>query len=178
MQNHFIKITGISENDLVDAVSELANLYSSSNYTNRISIYRRKEATEIYSLIFDQSPDFEHFCYFVNYMRYPERPENINPKVKGYIYKDLVNESGSFKKGDWFMVFVPEDDTDYDYINVINQNNEKYKYTFGGRITPLPNTEFKLEIFNEDEYHFITDIISEKDFLSSIEASKPWWKFW
>ena len=178
MQNHFIKITNISENDLLNAVSDLANLYSSTNYTKRISIYRRKEASEIHALIFDIAPDFEHFCFFVNYMRYPESPKHINPKVKGYIYKDLINNSKNFKNGDWFLVFVPEDDTEYDCVNLINQNNESYKYDFGGRITALPNIEFKLELFNENDYHFITDIISEKDLLNSIEQPKPWWKFW
>lgn len=175
---HHIKITDITESDLTTIISDLSNLYQDSGFTKTISIYRKKGNPEIYSLIFSESPDFERFCYFINYLRYPESIKELNPKVKGYIHKSLIRESGDFKIGEWFQVFVPENDSKYNVVHFINEQNQLFEYDFGGQINNLGNGLFKKDVFYIDDYHFITDIYSEKSFNENFQEIKPWWKFW
>lgn len=175
-QNHII-IDNISNQNIEDILMNLANLYSDSGYTNGIELYRKQKSTSSFLVCFTNSPDFERFNYFVNYLRYPEKYDDLNPIVRGYYQTKDIKERNNFSKGDWIMIYVSVNDKEYDNVNIVDSENQNFLYDFGGNITKLNTIEEQFEFSQLDllNYNHITDIYPAKTFENSI---KPWWKFW
>jgi len=175
-QNHII-IDNVSNQNIEDILMNLANLYSDTGYTNGIQLYRKQNSTSSFLVCFTNSPDFERFNYFVNYLRYPEGFDNFNPIVRGYYQTIDIKNKKDFSKGDWIMVYVSRNDKEFDNVNIVNSENENYIYDFGGKITKLNTIEeqFQLSQLDLTNYNHIIDVFPAKTFEKS---TKPWWKFW
>lgn len=85
--------------------------------------------------------DFETFCYFVNYMYYPE-VVHYYPLIKAWttmrpndqwVCKDIVNKS--------VMLYIPSDDKEYDNVYLTTSDNLGYKmgFTFEDECQRLQN---------------------------------------
>ena len=178
MTENFITIENVSETELCGILLQLANLYIENEYVKGIQLYRKKDNSESFLILFSNQPDFERFNYFVNYIKYPEGYENFSPLIRGYFKSADITLKSEFKVGEWIMVYISPIDREYDNVNLTNINNESYLYDFGGRIKKLEQTDelYKLPSVNINDYVHIKDIHPTKSV--EIIESKPWWKFW
>ncbi|MGI8599391.1 MAG: hypothetical protein ACR2KB_09050 [Chitinophagaceae bacterium] len=76
------------------------------------------------------------------------------------------------------MVYLPENDTEFDYVHIVNQLNDNYKIDFGGKTLKLDKKEQSFNMIPVDKHDFtpVIDIFPEK--TSDKMMVKPWWKFW
>lgn len=177
MEKNHILIDNVSTQNIEEIVMNLANLYDESGYTVGMQLYRKHQSTNSFLVCFTNSPDFERFCYFINYLRYPEGFDNCNPMVRGYYQtKDITNKI-DFGLGTWIMVYISKEDKEYDNVTIVNSENENYLYDFGGKITRLSKMEESFELSQAEirNYNHIIDIFPAKAFE---KATKPWWKLW
>ncbi|MBI3235253.1 MAG: hypothetical protein HYZ42_14660 [Bacteroidetes bacterium] len=173
IQENYIIIENISTKEIEEILMELANLYSDTGYTHGLQLYQKKGNDKSFLICFTNSPDFERFNYFVNYIHYPEKG---NPKVKGFYKVTDIDTNAEYKKGHWILVFVSKTDEDYDNVIIVNENHENFLLDFGDKIKKLETIEesFKLVSVSKEDYNHIIDINpSPKE-----NESKPWWKFW
>jgi len=177
MQQNHIVIENVSNQIIEDILMNLANLYSDTAYTNDMQLFRKQNSTSSFLVIFTNSPDFERFSYFVNYLRYPEGQDNFSPIVRGYYQTKDIQNKNDFAKGNWLMVYVSPNDKEFDNVTIVNFENENYLFDFGGKITKLDTVEEKFELnqLELSNYNHIMDIFPGETFESS---AKPWWKFW
>jgi hypothetical protein len=96
-------------------------------YNLNIEFHLLKNGRGEHIIVTENSINLEHFEYLVNYLTYPE---NIPFKGKIIGYKKVNDELR--------MLFVPEDDSEYDCVYFTTENNQTFKADFGGRITPQP----------------------------------------
>jgi len=175
---NFILIENVTEPDVEMVLSNLANLYSSTGFTNRIELYKYNRSNHTFLVTFKNDPNFDHFAYFINYMKYPEGFENWKPVVKGFYQIKPAESKKDFKPGDWLQMYISKNDSAYDNVSIVNTADESFLFDFGGKTKKLS--------FTEEKYHLPNIQKSECTLLKTIvpiaqpqpEISKPWWKFW
>lgn len=178
MDDSFIVIDNVEESDLLRALQELSNLYSDTGFTDEIKLFRKKDKYDSFLIQFSNLPDFERFSYFVNFLFYPFDMEKFEPVLKGYYQTKNIKESFEFNTGEWLMLFMTKNHTEYDEVSLVNEKNENFNYDFGGGIKKLDQQleMFKLIKIDLKSYYHVKDIYPDKS-KPDIE-SKPWWKFW
>ena len=171
MKQSFIIISEISEELVTESLMDFSNLYSGENFANDILLYREKE-TYKFLILFTNTPNFDHFSYAVNYLRYIKTPNNKLPLVFGYFLNE--SENYSFLTKGFVKVYVSSNDKEYDNVNVVNNTNETYLFDFGGKHKKLPIIEesFDVPTVNMDDYFHVLNIIPAP------KENKPWWKIW
>lgn len=127
MEN-IIKIKGGSYTDVKKALRQWIHLYS-DNLDKSLTFELYKNGQGNHLIKTDDRLDNENFFFLVNYLKYPE---NIDYKIsiEGYTYgkdyKEFINQN--------ILVYIAQNDTDYDTVNVVTQENKIYKVDFGGKI--------------------------------------------
>ena len=176
MEFSYITIENIKGHHLETNLGELINLYAETGFVDHVPIHRKKGEPENFLVNFPNQPDFDRFCYFVNYLHYPAKEQGSNPKVSGYFRLKTPDGDESELKDEWVMIYVSKGDKEYDNVNVVNKENQSYFYDFGGRQQALeqPERKFNKPEINLNDYHHIMDMIP----APKEEVSKPWWRFW
>ncbi|WP_117879569.1 hypothetical protein [Aureibaculum luteum] len=180
MQDNYIYVENVKESDLLKALQDLANLYSDTGFTDEINLYRKKDNSDLYSIVFTNLPDFDRFSYFVNYLYLPIELDNFEPKIRGFYQVKNITDDLVFKTGNWIQLFMTKNETGVDEVSVANENNENYNIDFGGRVKKLNK---KLETyhfieFDLNDYYFVKVIKPNEKMKSTNLELKPWWKFW
>ncbi len=178
MENYII-IKNVESNDIENILMDISNSYSDFEFSKGIRLYRENQSTNSFLILFTNSPDFTHFCFFVNYLKYPEAPKVYNPFIRGYFKTSEIDlKDLSFINGEWVMAYVSINDKEYDNVNLTNSNNESYLYDFGGKIKRLNIIEEKFNHIEYDlnNYNHIIDIYPYNSLKE--KSIKPWWKFW
>ena len=175
MEKAHIILKGEPLSNIKLALQNLSNLYHKTDYSKGFQLYKHKTENNSFSLQFDNAPDFEHFSYFTNYINYPEGLDNVQIQVNGYwpINQKIENIEGEI--GQWLMLYISPEDTEYDNVFVVNKNNKYYKYDFGGNVSQLPNEvrPFQKSIYDNTDYEHCLLI------NPSVQVKKKsWWKFW
>lgn len=137
----FILTDNTNEADIETVLSNLANLYAETGYTDGIMLHTSNQKEGTFLVTFKQVPDFEHFAYFVNYIHYPEGMSIWEGTVTGFYLVKPVDNTGYFKSGEWLQLYVSKTDTDFDNVSVSNAANESFLYDFGGNTMKLPHSE-------------------------------------
>ena len=173
MEQSFIVVEEISENLLLESLMDFANQYSDHKFVENIILYRKKEV-ESFLILFTNIPNFDHFCFVVNYVRYIQTPSRKLPFACGYYLNNSEKNKLYFLTNGFVKVYVSKNDKEFDNVNVVNRNNETYLYGFGGKISKLSIIEepFEIPTFDINNYNHILDIIP------SPKENKPWWKIW
>ena len=173
MEQSFIVVKEISENVLLENLMDFANLYSDNKFAENIILYRKKES-ENFLIHFTNVPNFDHFCFAVNYIRYIQTPTEKLPFAFGYYLNNSETNTQHFLTDGFVKVYVSKNDKEYDNVNVVNRNNETYFYDFGGRISKLSIIEepFENPTFDINNYNHVLNIIPAP------KENKPWWKIW
>jgi hypothetical protein len=126
----YIIIKNIKGSVLEKILFEYADLESHLDYVKGIQMYRHKNNTDSFLILFINKPDFERFNYIVNYIRYPFNFENLKHFIRGFIYSADINNNFEFNIGGWLMVYISESDKDYDNVSICNHMNQSYILDF------------------------------------------------
>ena len=144
--DNLIKIKGGSYDDIKKALQQWIMLYSRDLESNiKFELY--KIGQENYLIAADKRLNNEKFNFLINYLRYPEGIK-YNISIEGYstvrdekLYpKNLLNKK--------IIVYVPDNDKEYDNVFVTTEDNETFKIDFGGKVMRQ----------NESKTFFIQDI--------------------
>lgn len=101
------------------------------------------------------------FFYLVNYLCYPEKMED-RQYAEGF---RSLTENGF--KGDRALIYIPEEDTDYDNVYVVTDKDEVFKVDFGGKVTAQKSSKtYQLPEF------VIPDNSEKLEFNREIQAVK------
>jgi len=173
MEQSFIVVEEISENLLLEGLMDFANQYSDDKFVEDIILYRKKEV-ESFLILFTNVPNFDHFCFAVNYVRYIKTKTKKLPVAFGYYQNNSATNTQYFLTNGFVKVYVSKNDKEYDNVNVVNRNNETYLYDFGGRISKLSMIEepFNIPTFDINDYNHILNI------TPAPKENKPWWRMW
>ncbi|WP_298318042.1 hypothetical protein [uncultured Aquimarina sp.] len=127
---------------------------------------------------FDNSPDFERFGYFVNYLVYPIDFLEFKAEVRGYYRTKDVISFPELKKGNWLMFYINHKDQEPDNVYITDGANYSYSIDFGGNLKKLDDTVkyFEKFSFDLDDFNHIIDIYPDPS--EELIQTKPWWKFW
>lgn len=138
-KDNLIIIKGGSYNEIKKALRQWIELYS-DDLESDIKFELYKTGQESHLIVADKRLNNEKFNFLVNYLRYPE---GIDYKIyiDGYITaidtklypKSLLNKK--------LLIYIPEDDKDFDNVFVTTEDNEVYKIDFGGKVSKI--NEFK-----------------------------------
>ena len=115
---------------LKQAIEQFCNSYNQESY---IALPRLFVLNDLYIVTFPYDIDFERFCYFINYLKYPM---DIDLKK----YKPNIVAWCSTKSQDvWMtddianknvMIYIPEWDEEYDNVYLTTQDNIGFKMGF------------------------------------------------
>ena len=104
------------------------NNYNEQNYQAIPRLYKLNEKQ--FAVTFPYDIEFEIFCYFVNYVRYP-MGFNKSFEVKAWTTtksgQKWITEQSANKK---VMLFIPDDDKEYDNVYLTTEDNIGYKLGF------------------------------------------------
>jgi hypothetical protein len=136
-----IYVENVSLNLLKQAVEDFTNNYRDSKSAfpppcTKIHIIDNTS----FIITFPENIDFEIFCYFINYLKYPF---DIDYEIEitawtttksDYIWlnKNFENESS--------MIYIATDDNEYDNVIITLQNGTCYKLDFGGNLNELDDS--------------------------------------
>ena len=137
--DNLIIIKGGSHNYIKKALKQWIELYSNDLVTDiKFELY--KTGQESHLIVADKRLNNEKFNFLVNYLRYPE---GIDYKIciDGYITaidtklfpKSLLNKN--------LLIYISEDDKEFDNVFAATEDNEVYKIDFGGKVSKTD--EFK-----------------------------------
>ena len=130
MEN-IIKIKGGSYTDVKKALRQWINLYSDNLDKSLIfELYKNGQGNHLIKA--DDRLDNENFFFLVNYLKYPENIDykiNIEGYTAGKDYKEFQNQN--------ILVYIAQNDKDYDTVNVVTEGNKIYKVDFGGKIKEI-----------------------------------------
>jgi len=138
---NLIIIEGGAYNDIKKALRQWVEIYSDEleysrglpkDFSFKISkISRGKHAITV-----NEQVDNETFFYLINYLKYPEGIE-YKIDIKGYTigkeYKEFKNKQ--------ILIYISENDTDFNNVCVVDSDNLNYRIDFGRKIALI--TEFK-----------------------------------
>lgn len=144
----FINITGASYEDVKKALGQWTDTYASGIDGDLfIGIHRSGPQSSVIK-IGGQLPS-DYFYYLVNYLRYPEGIKH-NVTVAGY----TVPRSPARIGGRKVMVYVPENDRDYDMVYAVTTDGTTYKIDFGGKVKVVPSAKSYIPA---DKWDSLTD---------------------
>ena len=167
----YIKITGANSSSLVEAVQQLANLYAELLFTHSIVINQSVNETDHFQIKFTNTPDFERFKYFVNYLHGPD-VKDYNATTRGYWTISENDELPSKHLHKRVMLFVPETDTEGDNVYAVFQDDPNtYKFDFAMvhkyQESKDVSLEFEEELFDSFEFKVLTKIDPDTDAIRS-----------
>ncbi len=179
----YILVENVSSSDLSTILSNLANLYSDTGYTNGIELFKSISSEQKFLVSFQNNPDFDSFAYFVNYIHYPADVEVSGIHVRGFYEVKTGDSNKDFVPGESLQLYVSKNDTEYDNVSIVNAKNQGYLFDFGGKTKRLeyPDEKYHLSGIDRTSYSLLK-VINPSSAMSKPKStegsSKPWWKFW
>ncbi len=123
-----VVIKGANYNDIKKAITQFCNLYNREDLAAVPNLTKISETEFVVTFPYDLT--FDKFCFFVNYMYYPNE----------IFYKADIKAWATTKQGDiWItdksvnkkvMLFIPPDDQEHDNVYLTTQDNIGYKLGF------------------------------------------------
>ncbi len=115
-----------SYDNVVKAITGFCDRYNEEKYQALPRLFQVDGRGFVITFPYDV--DFDIYCFFINYVRYPiELDRQLN--VTGWMTGKSSEELPPDKK---IMLFVPEDDKDGDNVFATAENNVNYKIDFSG----------------------------------------------
>jgi len=123
-----ILVENVSLDDLKKAIQQFCNSYNQDNFKALPSL--SIVSGNRFIVTFPYDIDFDIYCYFVNYLYYPEDIA-CKPVIKAWtttktsdkwMKDDIVNKK--------VMLYIPDDDKDYDNVYLTTSDNIEYKMGF------------------------------------------------
>jgi hypothetical protein len=127
-QNYII-ISDATEQEVLQVVQDLADLYVDSEYSRGIQVHKHSRQENTFLIAFTKTPVFEHMLYSFNYFAYPEKVK-YKATLKGYCNMDIKTSKLSTIYGKRLMMHVSDKHKTYDNILAVTADNESYKMGF------------------------------------------------
>jgi len=127
-------IKGARVLDVKQAVQQFCNIYNSQEIFTVVNVSELANGDIVVTFPYDI--DFGRFCFFVNFMHYPKVPF---PKtdIRGWATakaNDMwIMPENAGKK---VMLYIPDDNTEYDSLYLAAENNLSYKIAFADSRDP------------------------------------------
>jgi hypothetical protein len=127
----------ISYEDVKKAITGFCNLYNQKDWAALPKLIKLGDSK--FAITFPYDVEFEIFCYFINYMAYPEGL-GISPEVIAWTTTNPKDNWIAAQAADKkTMFFLPENDTWYDFVLMTTEDNIGYKLGFAlGEQKQLP----------------------------------------
>ena len=177
MKNNII-VKNTSRQNIEKSVLDMANLYADTEFVYPIEIYSSTENQNTFLVKFPNIPDFDRFCYFVNYLEFPMDFQDYHPQVFGiWELQKKINDT-HFEIGETIGLYISKKDDEHDNVYLINSKKNVYKYAFYNKIFDVNFLEYNYEeivkSIGSTEFH--KKISPSKEVVNKL--NKPWWKFW
>jgi hypothetical protein len=132
---NLILIRGGNYLDVKKALEDWLSNYQDS-FQHQFIFELFKLDDRLFAIQVDRRLDNDRFYYLVNFLQYPF-DITYTVQVEGFTIEKDVSEL----EGEELLIYISEDDTDYDCVYVTTSQNEHYKIDFGGRVTETEETK-------------------------------------
>ena len=155
IKDNYILIDGPNEQMLKTAVQQLSDLYSDTEFTKDIQVFKSIIKDNQFVIRFTNQPDFERFKYFVNYLHYPEISK-YSAIVMGLWTLNEKAINLNHLSGKRILLYVSESDQEGDNVYGIMEDGDitiKLGFALGEEYKELDKKEFDFrepEISDED----------------------------
>ncbi|WP_430965257.1 hypothetical protein [Spongiimicrobium sp. 2-473A-2-J] len=170
----FVVVRDVPYKDVKSALTQWIALYADQlSQQLRFHLYRQ-DAYHVISV--DGELNNELFFFLVNYLKYPENIR-YDVDVAGFTTGDA---SGKLEGQD-VLVYIPEEDTEYDVVYVVTGAQAHYKIDFGGGMHPLKEgrtyTDAAVDFSGSPEVLKVSKRISDKTVRKGISFFEVGWRF-
>ena len=161
IQNDKLVISdNITATEIDRILTGFCNMYNKEKYQAQPRLYKLSEKQ--FAITFPYDIEFEFFCYFINYVRYPmgfDKSFEVTGWTTTKSGETWITEKSAGKR---VMLFIPADDTEYDNVYLTTEDSIGYKLGFAvgeeKQLLDFPQKYFvkpKIEIVElekEEEY--------------------------
>jgi len=140
-----IVVNNVTHEDIRKVLTEFCNIYNKDQYLAMPRLWAL--STNSYAITFPYGVDFATYCFAVNFLKYP-----MNVKWQSKVYAWATTKQGD----DWItdksinkkvMLFLAQDDKEYDNIFLTTNDNIGYKLGFAvgkeKQLLPTPKESYK-----------------------------------
>lgn len=148
--------------DIEKAIQDFCNTYNAASKIvfPRLNIYANKH----YEIRFPRGIEFDIMCYFVNYMHYPF-DITYSPNIIAWTtIKSNTSWVGDELKTKEVMMYIPKNDTQFDYVCFVTKENKVYKNGFAVGEGIMKLKDSKVQYIGEDNVKMKGELIKTKDF--------------
>jgi hypothetical protein len=139
-----VMVNNITNSEIDKILTGFCNLYNKESFTAVLRLYKLNERQ--FAITFPYDIEFQFFCFFVNYVCYP-MGFNKSFEVTGWTTTKSgqtgITEKSANKE---VMLFIPNDDTEYDNVYLTTDDNIGYKLGFAvghkKQLLELPKKRF------------------------------------
>jgi len=121
-------VKGVNYEDLKSALKGYCNMYNKEDFAALPRLVKLSDRE--FAITFPYDIEFELYCYFVNYIKYP-MDIKYNPEVTAWTTTKetggWITEKSANKK---VMLFIAEDDNEHDNVFLTTEDNIGYKLGF------------------------------------------------
>ncbi|MDD4971980.1 MAG: hypothetical protein PHT07_21345 [Paludibacter sp.] len=165
-KDNLIVIKGGSHSDIKKALQQWIELYSTDLETDiKFELYNTGQKNHL--IVVDKRLNNEKFNFLVNYLCYPEEIE-CKISIEGYTTakKEKLYPENILNKR--LIIYISENDKEYDNVFVTTEDNETYKVDFSGKIT----RSIESKIFKIPDFDFESLSRPEKITLNKTEINE------
>ena len=145
-----ICITNINIENLRSIITLYAWEYEDEDMIDNLRAIKISESE--FAITFANDIDFEAYCYFINYLKYPEEVES-KPAILAWTTTNSTDKGvPEMAVNKLVMLYIPEEDDEYDNVFLTTQDNISYKISFefgkNPQLLQSPNKTFSLPPYN------------------------------
>ncbi len=126
---HYILVSNATQEQVLQVVQDLADLYVDIEYSRGIQVYKHNEQENHFLIAFTKTPVFEHMLYSFNYLAYPEKVK-YNATIQGFCTMDVKINALNGIYGKRLMMYVSDQHKKYDNVLAVTEDHESYKLGF------------------------------------------------
>ena len=139
-----VVIKGAKYDDVQKAITQFCNIYNQQEFIAIPNL--TKIADDEFVVTFPYDLGFDTFCFFINYMYYPEEIF-YKADIKAWATTKLddiwIADKSANKK---VMLYIPSDDKEYDNVYLTTEDNIGYKLGFAAgeamRLLDIPKISY------------------------------------
>lgn len=123
-----ILIKNVNQEDVLKAIIKFCQLYNQESY-KALPVFYKINSTE-FAICFPYDIDFDTFCYFINYLKYPY---DINYQADIKAWLTLIPNHARIKSkmaDKKAIIYIPIDDNEYDNVYLTTSDNVSFKIGF------------------------------------------------
>ncbi|MFA7302121.1 MAG: hypothetical protein WC069_07455 [Candidatus Shapirobacteria bacterium] len=121
-------VSNISQTEIESILTGFCNMYNKESFQAQPRLFKLNDRQ--YAITFPFDIEFEIYCYFINYVRYPmgfDKSFDVTAWEKTKQADGWITEKSANKN---VMLFIPEDDNEHDNVFLTTEDNIGYKLGF------------------------------------------------